>query len=159
METKRIVRLMATDLNGEFSVGKALRKIKGIGFMFSKSVCILTGIDAKKKVGSLSDDELKKLEDTIRNPQLPGWMLNRRKDVETGKDLHQTGATIDLTKREDINVLRRIRAYRGIRHELGQPVRGQRTRSTFRTQRSVGVTKKSARAMPAPKAAPAPKKK
>ena len=151
METRKMIRLMATDLDGNMSVEKALRKIKGIGFMLSNAVCIATQTDPRKKVGNLSDIELKKLEDFIKNPQLPVWMLNRRKDTETGEDLHLTGAILDLRKREDINTLRRIRAYRGIRHEMGQPVRGQRTRSTFRTQRSVGVTKKSARAAPAPK--------
>ena len=151
METRRIVRFMATDLDGTTPVGKALRKIKGISFMLSNSICLITNTDPKKKIGDMSEEELKKLEEFIKNPELPKWMLNRRKDVETGNDIHITGATIDLVKREDINTLRRIRSYRGIRHEMGQPTRGQRTRSTFRTQKSVGVTKKSARAAPAPK--------
>jgi small subunit ribosomal protein S13 len=50
--------------------------------------------------------------------------------------------------------MRKMRSYKGVRHQLGQPVRGQRTRSTFRTsKRAVGVMKKSA-AKPAAKAAP-----
>ena len=144
-ETRKIVRLMATDLDGNLSVEKALRRIKGIGFMFSKAICIATSMDPKQKIGLLSDDDLKQLENVIRNPPLMPWLLNRRKDTDSGQNLHLTGATIDLRKREDINILRRIRAYRGIRHEMGQPVRGQRTRSSFRTQRTVGVTKKAAR--------------
>ncbi len=40
--------------------------------------------------------------------------------------------------------MRKIRCYKGIRHETGQPVRGQRTRSSFRTQKTVGVVKKKA---------------
>ena len=69
-------------------------------------------------------------------------MRNRRKDLYTGKDLHLIGSEIDLIKREDINLLKKIRAYRGIRHEKGLPVRGQRTRSHKRTGLTVGVIRK-----------------
>lgn len=144
-EIRKIVRLMATDIDGNLNLGRALRKIKGVSFMLSSSVCKITAMDPMRKIGSLSDEELKLLEENIKKPNAPVWMLNRRRDMETGENLHITGANLDLRKREDINVLRRIRAYKGIRHELGQPVRGQRTRSTFRTQRSVGVSKKAAR--------------
>ncbi len=41
--------------------------------------------------------------------------------------------------------MKMIRCYRGIRHEQGQKVRGQRTRSNGRTGLTVGVTKKAAR--------------
>ncbi len=143
-ETKRIVRVMTTDIDGQLSVERALRRIKGVSFMFSKSVCTATQTDGKRKIGDLSEEEVKTIEAFIKDPKLPDWMLNRRKDPETGKDLHLSMAQQQLKKREDINTLRRIRAYRGIRHELGQPTRGQRTRSTFRTQKAVGVSKKKA---------------
>jgi small subunit ribosomal protein S13 len=150
---KRIVRLLATDLDGELNVGRALKKIKGIGFVFSRAICTISGIAPEKKIGTLSEEELKKLEDCIKNPaELPKWLLNRRKDWESGIDAHLVGSSLDLRKREDINLLKRIRSYRGIRHELGLPVRGQRTRSSFRTQKTVGVTKKTARMQATPKA-------
>lgn len=142
-ETRRIVRVMTTDIDGSLSVERALRRVKGISFMFSKSVCTATGIDCRIKIGALSDVEVKTLEAFIKKPQLPAWMLNRRKDSETGDNMHLTMSDLDLKKREDINTLRRIRAYKGIRHELGQPVRGQRTRSSFRTQKTVGVSRKT----------------
>ncbi len=141
-ETKRIVRVMTTDIDGQLALERALRKIKGVSFMFSKSVCTELNLDCKKKVGDVPEEEIKKIEEFIKNPKLPEWMLNRRKDSETGENLHLSMAQLQLKKREDINTLRRIRAYRGIRHELGQPTRGQRTRSTFRTNKSVGVSKK-----------------
>lgn len=133
---------MTTDIDGSLNIERALRRIKGVSFMFSKSVCTATGFDPKRKIGALSDGELKALEGFIKNPQLPTWMKNRRKDPETGMDMHVTMSELDLKKREDINLLRRIRAYKGIRHETGQPVRGQRTRSSFRTQKTVGVSRK-----------------
>ncbi len=144
--TRKIIRLLSTDLDGDLKLAAALRKIKGVSFMFSKAVCTVTGVDGSKKISDLSADELKRIEEEIKNPKMPSWLLNRRKNPESGENLHLIGASLDLRKREDINLLRKIRAYRGIRHEQGQPVRGQRTRSTFRTQKSVGVSKKAARA-------------
>ncbi|KHO48039.1 MAG: small subunit ribosomal protein S13 [archaeon GW2011_AR5] len=148
---RRIVRVMTTDIDGSLSVERALRKIKGVSFMFSKSVCTATGIDRRKKIGLLSEAEVKTIEGFIKKPQLPKWMLNRRKEPENGDDAHLTMADLDFRKREDINTLRRIRAYKGIRHELGQPVRGQRTRSSFRTQKTVGVSRKSIQQASKPK--------
>jgi len=147
-DIKKMVRLMATDIDGNISIINALRKVKGISFTFSHGVCVGTGTDPRAKIGALSDSELKALEDGIKNPaHAPQWLLNRRKDPETGRNMHLIGTQIDLAKREDINVLRRIRSYRGIRHQAGLPVRGQRTRSSFRTsKKTVGVIKKTARA-------------
>ena len=73
---------------------------------------------------------------------MPVWLLNRRKDYSTGKDLHVTGSDLVISLRNDLNRLRKIRSYRGIRHEQGLPVRGQRTRTSFRKGASVGVTHK-----------------
>lgn len=160
-EVKRIVRFMATDIDGSTPTGKALRRIKGISFMLSNAICIMTNTDSKKVIGLLGETELRGLENAVNilNTTMPKWMLNRRKDMETGSDLHLTGTKLDLQKREDINLLRRIKAYRGVRHELGQPSRGQRTRSSFRTQKSVGVSKKAARAQAKPKKEETPAKK
>jgi small subunit ribosomal protein S13 len=141
-ELRPIVRLMATDIKGELPLARALRNIKGIGFMFSSAVCRLSGVDPKKKIGLLDSKELKAVEEAIKNPDVPSWLKNRRKDMETGADIHITGTEVDLKKREDINLLRKIRAYKGIRHELGLPVRGQRTRSSFRKNKAIGVRKK-----------------
>jgi small subunit ribosomal protein S13 len=47
-----------------------------------------------------------------------------------------------MVREEDINLMRKIRCYKGIRHETGQKVRGQRTKSTGRTGLTVGVKRK-----------------
>jgi ribosomal protein uS4 len=52
------------------------------------------------------------------------------------------GPDVVLSKDEDVNLMRKIRCYRGIRHETGQKVRGQRTKSTGRTGTTVGVKRK-----------------
>ncbi len=157
-ETRRIVRVMTTDIDGGLNIERGLRRIKGVSFVFSKSVCTAMKIDPTTKLGDISVEEIKKIEEFIKKPTLPGWLLNRRKDPETGENNHVTMSDLLLKKREDINLLKRIRAYKGIRHELGQPVRGQRTRTSFRTSKSVGVQKKkiTQAAKPAPK--PAEKK-
>ncbi|MBI2578267.1 MAG: 30S ribosomal protein S13 [Candidatus Aenigmarchaeota archaeon] len=168
-ETRKIVRIMATDIDGSTQLMRGLRRIKGVSFMFASAVCTSAGIDKRKKLAELSSEELKKIESTIRAPGFASWLLNRRKDMDTGKDMHSVASELDLKKREDINFLKKMRAYRGVRHEFGLPVRGQRTRSSFRTQKTVGVAKKkivaaakpaaAAPAKPAPAAAkPAEKK-
>ncbi len=149
-EIRSMVRLMATDINGNLKIANALRRIRGISFMFSHAICTSEGISPSAKIGSLSDSELKTLEGAIKNQateaNLPQWLLNRRNDPETGKGMHLTGTQIELVKRDDINTMRRIRSYRGIRHQMGLPVRGQRTRSSFRkSKKAVGVMKKAAR--------------
>ncbi len=151
---RTVVRLYNTDLDGSLPVERALRKIKGISFMFAKGLCTSTGTDPKKPLIELNEEERRIIENAVKNPQIPRFLLNRRKDTETGKDLHLISTDLDFRKREDIHFMRKIRCYRGIRHELGQPVRGQRTRSSFRTQKTVGVVKK--KAMPGSK--PAEKK-
>ena len=157
-ETRRIVRVLMTDIDGSLSLERALRKVKGIRFMFAKSVCTAMGMDPKKKIGQMAESDIKAVEGFIKKPQLPAWMKNRRKDPESGEDLHLTMSDLDLKKRDDINSLRKMRAYKGIRHELGQPVRGQRTRSSFRTQKTVGVSRKAIQQKAKPKAAEEKKK-
>ena len=157
-EIRRIVRIMSTDVDGNLSVGRALRKIKGVSFMYARNTCVEAGIDRRKKTGLLSESEIKNIERLIANPRLPSWMLNRRKDIETGHNMHVVMADLELKRRDDINLMKRMHSYKGVRHELGQPVRGQRTRSSFRTSKTVGVVKKKAMPAAAPKPAVAASK-
>ena len=97
-------------------------------------------------------EDLKKVEEVILNPSkynIPSWMFNRRKDFDTGNDKHILTTDLKLQKDNDIKRLRKIKAYRGIRHSLGQPVRGQRTRSNFRRGSAIGVNKKKSKMAPA----------
>ena len=143
MAERKIVRLIATDIDGSLPLRRALRKVKGISFAFSKAVCMQSGIDSRKNIGLMDENEIRRVEETIKTFPMPPWLLNRRRDLESGADMHIIGANIELKKREDINMLKRIRSYRGVGHEFGLPVRGQRTRSSCRTQKTVGVVKKS----------------
>src|SRR3989338_4276095 len=88
---RHIVRIANTDLDGKKSVYIAIKKIKGVGFMVSNMVCKFSGIQRNKRLGELSDAELQKLQQIlsdIKSAGAPSWMLNRRKDRETGVHLH-----------------------------------------------------------------------
>ncbi len=143
-ETARIIRIMQTDISGEKQLYVGLTSIKGISWSFSNALCNKLGLGKKRKIESLNSEEIKKIEEFIKNPILPNFLLNRRKDLDTGKDLHLIGSDLDLRKDFDIKRLKKIRSYKGLRHALGQPVRGQRTRSHFRQKgKAVGVLKKA----------------
>jgi small subunit ribosomal protein S13 len=141
---KYIVRLASTDVDGHKPAQYALTQIRGIHHMIAHAIIRHTGVEGNVKIGNLPDDDIKKLDDAIArlNEWLPAWMKNRNKDIYTGNDLHLVGTDIELTLREDINLLRKIRSYRGIRHERHLPVRGQRTRSNKRRGLTVGVQRR-----------------
>ena len=147
-EFKHIVRIANTDLVGEKPIGHALTKIKGVGAMYSNMVCKMAAIDPFKKTGDLLDAEAKKLDEVIKNPSkfaAPKWMLNRRRDPETGEDKHVIMGDLDFSRDQDIKLMKKVRSYKGVRHSLGQTVRGQRTKSNFRKNKgkvSLGVIRK-----------------
>jgi small subunit ribosomal protein S13 len=143
-EIKPIVRLAGKDLNGLKKVAAALKDIKGIGLPLAYAILHQLKIDPNLRLGQLSDSQLAMLEKAVKSPSsigLPSWLLNRRKDIETGKDLHLIEADWEFTVKMDIEREKRVKSWRGIRHALGLKVRGQRTRTTGRKGRTVGVRK------------------
>ena len=146
-ELKHLVRIADADLTGNKQVFIALTGIKGIGMKISKIIAKKAGVDPYATLGLLPDDTIEELKEGVAQfgSSAPPWLLNRRKDYYTGEDKHLIGSEIDLTFREDINRLRKIRSYRGIRHERGHKVRGQRTKSTGRRGVVVGVRRKKTR--------------
>lgn len=148
VEFKHIVRIANADLNGNKKVVDALRKIKGINFMFSNMICSLANIKKNEKAGDLSESDVNKLDGIIKDPtkfNVPIWMLNRRKDYETNENRHLVTGDINFTQDNDIKRLKKIKSYRGIRHILGLPVRGQRTKSNFRKNKGkvLGVKRRA----------------
>ncbi|NJE25442.1 30S ribosomal protein S13 [Thermococcus argininiproducens] len=142
---RHIVRVANVDIDGHKQLRLALTGIKGIGVNFATIICKVAGLDPKMKAGYLTEEQVKAIEAVLEDPGkhgIPGWILNRPKDYESGRDLHLTGAKLVMAWREDVNRLRRIRAYRGIRHELGLPLRGQRTKSNFRRGSTLGVSRR-----------------
>jgi small subunit ribosomal protein S13 len=143
-----IIRVLGTDVDGEKGVAQAILKIKGVSYSFANAVCKAAKIDPKKKVGSFSESEIDELEEVIKDPikhGVPVWIVNRRRDIESGTDVHMSSSDIIVTKKFDVQRMIDKKTYKGTRHMLGLPVRGQRTRSSFRKGRTVGVVRKSAR--------------
>lgn len=147
IKEESLVRILSTDIPGNKNVYAGLTRIKGVGWSFSHALCHSLNLDSDRKISSLNVDEIRKISEFIKNPKLPEFILNRRKDVETGKSSHLIGTDLDLKKEFDIKRLKKIRSYRGLRHATGQPTRGQRTRSHFRTRgkgarKAIGVMNK-----------------
>ena len=139
IQEERIVRILGKDIEGGMNVYSGLTKIKGISWSFSNALCNKLGIDKKRKIGSLTENEVSKIAEFMKNPELPKNMLNRPNDFETGEKKHLLGADLDLKKEFDIKRLKKIKNYRGLRHMSKLTLRGQRTRGNFRRNKSKGV--------------------
>lgn len=140
-----VVRIARTDLDGTLKLERALSDIKGVGQRFARAVTQAAGLNPDQRMGYVTDADVAKIEEVLKDPVkfgIPGWMVNRRKDMATGQDKHLVGSDLEIQLRTDIDGLIKIRSWRGVRHSLGLKVRGQRTRSTGRTGRAVGVTRK-----------------
>jgi len=139
-----IVRIANTDIDGDKTLIMGISQIKGIGRHMAVLIADATGIDKKIKMGKLTDTQIEKIKKALEDIQniAPGWMLNHRKDIDTGKDIHLISSDVELRLRDDVNLLKMIRSYRGIRHETGLSVRGQRTRANNRKGLALGVSKK-----------------
>lgn len=143
IKEEKLIRILSTDIPGDMNIYTGLTWIKGISWGFSHALCAALHLDKHRKIASLTKEEIEKISAFIKNPMFPAFLLNRRFDFETGENAHLLGSDLDLKKEFDIKRLKKIRSYRGLRHATGQPVRGQRTRSHFRKNKVVGVTKKA----------------
>ncbi|MEM3696771.1 MAG: 30S ribosomal protein S13 [Candidatus Bathyarchaeia archaeon] len=146
-EFRHILRIIDTDVDGTLKAPYALRKIKGISLNLANAILKKAGINPDIRAGFLTEAEVERIEEIINEPAkfgLPSWLLNRRKDLETGKDMHLISADLVLRTKMDIEQMKEIKSWRGYRHSYGLKVRGQRTRTTGRTGKALGVKKKEA---------------
>ena len=144
-EFRAILRIANAEVKGETPIAYAIIKAKGASHMFSNAVCNVLKLDKRKRAGDFTEKEIEQIEDCLGNPakyNIPVWMFNRRKELETGKDKHIVSIDLDLKKEFDVRRLKKIRSYKGLRHARGLPVRGQRTRTSFRTGAALGVKRK-----------------
>ncbi len=140
-ETKEVVRIARTGIDGTKPVGKALTALKGVGDMYANAVAEQMEY-RDEKIGDLSEEEIDEIEETLKNPEeaeVPEWVRNRRKDRETGENTHLIESDLELKEEFDIRRYKEIGSYRGWRHKIGLPVRGQKTKSSFRTGSKIGV--------------------
>ena len=126
-EFNYIVRLHGTNIDGTKMVPYALTDVKGVGIRLARAIVKQLGLDATERLGNLSDADVRKLERALDNPAsigLPTWMLNRRKDPMTGNDLHLLASDLALRVKDDIDLMRETRSWKGERHAQGLKVRG-----------------------------------
>ena len=122
-----MARIAGVDLPRDKRIEIALTYIFGIGLTLSKEILATTGINPDTRTRDITDEEVSKLRETIdKNYKVEG----------------------DLRREEQLNIKRLIEigCYRGKRHRMGLPVRGQRTKNNARTRkgpkRTVGAKKK-----------------
>ncbi len=166
-----IVRVADTDLDGTRAVGLALTRVRGVGLRLAETSCRLARVNPVELIGNLPEPSVEALETALRTlpTAVPAWMVNHHTEPVLGDTIHYIGTDVETRRRDDVNMMKMIRSYRGVRHERGQKVRGQRTRSNGRTGMAAGVLKKAAKeaaaagskeaapaAAPAAAAAPAP---
>lgn len=108
-------RIAGVDLPIKKKVRIALTYIYGVGPSIANQVLERSKVDGDKRVDELSPDEVSRLAKVVDTYEVEG---NLRKDV-----------------RDNVERLKRIMSYRGIRHAHGLPVRGQRTKTNSRTKR------------------------
>ena len=155
---ENLIRILGNDIPGERKILVGLTQIRGVGMMFANSIINHLKIDPNSKIGYLNSEQVSSIEKVIEDPQssnFPTWFLNRRKDAETGKDLHLVTSDIAFNVRNDIEREKSVFSWRGYRHMFGLKVRGQRTRCTGRKGGAVGVAK-GGRVLPARGGAGAP---
>ena len=143
-EFRHIVRIVGNDIPGARKAIVGLTQIKGIGYSFATAILDTLKINTNTNIGFLSESDVQSIEKLITNPiagNFPVWFLNRRKDIETGANMHLLTSDIPFTLRNDIERERITNSWRGYRHMYGLKVRGQCTRTTGRKGGAVGVAK------------------
>lgn len=111
-----VVRIAGVEIPVEKQVKYSLQYIFGVGPTLSDKVLKFAKIEPTVRTKDLTDDEINKIRSYIEQ------------NIKVEGDLRQEVY-------QNIKRLRDIRSYRGIRHKLGLPVRGQRTRTNAKTRK------------------------
>jgi small subunit ribosomal protein S13 len=132
---RSLVRVLGTSIDGHKPLVFGLSQIRGVGRRLAQAIVRVSGYDPDKRIGLHSDEDFDKLIKIIQNPVkfgIPKWMVNRQKDLRTGEYRHVSSTDLDLVTKMDVDRMKRIRSWKGIRHMFNLKVRGQRTRTTGR---------------------------
>lgn len=109
-------RLLGVDIPNDKPTHISLRYLYGVGDRVALELCHKAGVDPQKRARELHEEELSRLA------------------VLLEKDYTVEGPLRRLVQ-QNITRLKDIKCYRGLRHRLGLPVRGQRTRTNARTRK------------------------
>jgi len=140
-DLRYFVRIGRTDLDGTKSVERSLSEMNGIGRRTARIIAEKAGVDRTATFGRLDDEVIDEVVDMVESyaEETPDWLNNRQRDFYSGETSHETGNDLQLARQHDVNRMKMIDSYRGVRHKRGQKVRGQRTKSTGRTEGTIGV--------------------
>jgi small subunit ribosomal protein S13 len=140
-DLRYFVRIGQTDLDGTKTVERSLTEMNGIGQRTARIIAEAAEVDRKATFGLLEDDEIERVVTAVEEyaDEVPSWLVNRRDDFFSGETAHITGSDLSQTRQQDINRMKMINSYKGVRHKRGQKVRGQRTKSTGRSEGTIGV--------------------
>jgi small subunit ribosomal protein S13 len=109
-------RLLGIDIPNDKQAVFSLQYLYGVGPHVALELCRKAGVDPTSRARDLTEDEVGRLASLLERDYVVEGPLRRK-------------------VQQDINRLRDIKCYRGIRHRLGLPVRGQRTRTNARTRK------------------------
>ena len=140
-DIRYFVRIGQTDLDGTKSVERALTGMNGVGRRTARIIAEQAAVDRTATLGRLDDDDVDAIIEGVEGlaDEIPQWLVNRPKDYFSGEAAHEVGNDLSLTRQQDINRMQMISSYKGVRHNRGQKVRGQRTKSTGRSEGTIGV--------------------
>ena len=101
-------------------------------------------MNPEELAGNLTDKNVDEIENAVQNINefVPSWLLNRRKDYDTGENIHPVSIDLKMAHDDDLNRMKKVKSYKGIRHASGHKVRGQRTYSNGRKGLALGVSKR-----------------
>jgi len=139
-----LVRILNTDINGENNLLYGLAKIKGLSVMFSNAVCNVLKLDKTAKISELSEKDIETIEKYLSDPEMkgiPNWLKNQRLEYETGENLHLTSKDVDFNLLSLKRRVGKLKTYKALRYRARLPVRGQRTKSNFRRNKTIAAMK------------------
>ncbi|WP_255194335.1 30S ribosomal protein S13 [Natronobeatus ordinarius] len=140
-DLRYFVRIGQTDLDGTKSVERSLSELNGIGRRTARIIAEEADVDRTATFGALDEEVIDEVVELVENyaDEVPEWLANRQRDFYSGETTHEIGNDLQLTRQHDLNRMKMINSYKGVRHKRGQKVRGQRTKSTGRTEGTIGV--------------------
>ena len=147
---KVFFRKLRSQVDGNAKVEHGLTQIRGVGRRLAQAIVKIAEINPHSRVGALPEKDINRIEEIILNPVengVPSWMVNRKKDLRTGENIHLIGNKLELEVKKDIDRMKKIKSYKGVRHHLKLKVRGQKTKSTGRHGLVVGVVRRKKRQM------------
>ena len=141
---KYIIRIANSDVSGEERLGFALTSIRGVGPRISNAIIQKLKLNPEELAGNLTDKNVDEIENAVKNINefVPTWLLNRQKDYDTGENIHPVSIDLKMAHDDDLNRMKKVKSYKGIRHASGHKVRGQRTYSNGRKGLALGVSKR-----------------